>query len=448
MKKYVSIILCLVLMFTAVAYGIPDFTASAATQSELEDKIDELDDEIAANKEKLESLKDDQEQQKEYLDTLEAQIETVEQKAVSIQTQVETIDVEITKLNTEINQISREIKQTQKEISETQSNIESSKNLLSAKLRSAYMNGEESTLKILMGADSLASFLTRLEMMKRTSENDKKVIEDFRQDVINLKEAKTKLEEDKTVLDDKKTVQVEKKSELQVKQAEYQETMTSLESQYVEIEEYIAQLDQSSATYQEYIAELEAEREEADAEIDRIVSEYYATSVKPTTTLPASNADPTAADTDEDYSDSGSAGGSYASSDTWAWPLGNQSCYITSLYGYRDASISGWSFHGGLDISADSFTGKSIYATRSGTVITAVTSYTGYGIYVMIDHGDGFSSLYGHMSARYVDAGDYVEKGQVVGLGGSTGNVTGPHLHFEVRYNGEKLDPLNYVSAP
>ena len=166
------------------------------------------------------------------------------------------------------------------------------------------------------------------------------------------------------------------------------------------------------------------------------------------TTLPASNANPSYDEDEGSDEGSGTPGPSYSGGGSWAWPLGYQACYITSGYGYRDASIGGNAFHGGLDISSDSFTGSSIYATRAGTVITAITSYEGYGIHVMIDHGDGYASLYAHMSARYVNTGDYVEQGQVVGLGGSTGNVTGPHLHFEIRYDGEKLDPQSFVSAP
>ena len=123
---------------------------------------------------------------------------------------------------------------------------------------------------------------------------------------------------------------------------------------------------------------------------------------------------------------------------------------ISSHYGYRSASISGWSFHGGIDIAGGSgrLHGKPIYATRSGKVITAITSDKGYGIYVIIDHGDGYSSLYGHMSARYVSAGDTVNKGDMIGRVGNTGNSRGAHLHFEIRYYGEKIDPLRFVTKP
>lgn len=441
MKKILCVLLSFVLVITAISFIEPSMLASAATKQELQDKIDELDDEIDANRKKLNSLKNDQAKKKEYLETLEKQIETVEEKATKIQTQIQTIDNEIEVLNTEIKQISREITQTEKEIVETENNITSSSDLLAAKLRSAYMNGNESTLKILMGADSIASFLTRLEMMKRTSENDKRVIDDFKQQVIDLKKAKVKLEDDKKKVDAKKAEKVDKKSDLLTKKAEYQKTVNSLEGQYVEIEEYIADLDKSSAAYQQYIKELQQEKAQADAEIDRILSEYYATSQS--TTLPAANNDPSAPG-----SQGGTAGPGYVSGESWLWPLGSQSCYISSPYGYRSASISGWSYHGGVDISGGGFYGKAIYATRSGKVITAITSDRGYGIYVMIDHGDGYSSLYAHMSTRYVSTGDTVQKGQMIGRAGSTGNSTGPHLHFEVRHYGEKKDPMKYVRKP
>lgn len=455
-KKILSILLCFTLMFTAVFFAEPVVQVSAATKSELEDKIDELDDKIAANKKKLESLKDKAEAQKEYLETLEDQIETVEQKGISLQTQVNTIDKEIDDLNKKLKQLGSEIViieediiKTKKSIKKTQVNIDESSEQLAERLRAAYMAGNESTLKILMGADSLASFLTRLEMMKRQSESDKKTIEDFKAKVTKLRAEKQKLEDDKASLDSKKTEldlkrdeKLEKKNVLTVKQAEYKKTMKDLEKKYGEIETYISELDKSSNAYQAYIKELEAEKKKADAEIDKILKDYYATSVQQSTTLAGGgNANPTT-------TKPSGGGGGYNSNASWAWPLGNASCYISSPFGYRSASISGWSFHGGTDITGGGISGKPVYATRAGKVISAVTSNSGYGIYVLIDHGDGYSSLYAHMSVRYVSAGDSVSKGQMIGRVGSTGNSTGPHLHFEIRYYGEKKDPMNFVKKP
>lgn len=455
-KKILSLMLSFTLVFTALAFSAPINTASATTKSELEDKIDEIDGEIAANKKKLDELKNKKESQKEYLDTLEAQIEAVESKAINLQTQVSVVDEEISELNkllkqlgSEITILEEEIAKIEKKITKTKKNIDETSDLLAKQIRAAYMGSNESTLKILSGADSLASFLTRLEMMKRTSENQKQVIDDFKAKVIELRAEEKELEEDKKTYDDKKSElelkkdeKLEKKSELLTKQAEYKKTMNSLEGKYEEIEDYIESLDKSSKAYQSYIKELESERRAADAEIDRILSEYYATSNKPSTTLAGNNANPTTT------TKPAGAGGSYTSNASWSWPLGNASCYISSGYGYRSASISGNSFHGGMDIAGGGITGKPVYASRAGKVITAITSNSGYGIHVLIDHGDGYSSLYAHMSVRYVNAGDTVSKGQMIGRVGSTGNVTGPHLHFEVRYYGEKKNPANYVKKP
>ena len=108
--------------------------------------------------------------------------------------------------------------------------------------------------------------------------------------------------------------------------------------------------------------------------------------------------------------------------------------------------------HGGedkaLDITGGGIYGKPVYATRSGTVITAVNGYSGYGKYVIIDHGDGYQSLYGHCSSLTVSSGQKVSKGQMVARVGSSGNSTGPHLHFEIRKGGVKQNPMNYVRKP
>ncbi len=446
MNKKLTSSVCLLLVFIFVF----TLNASAATQAELEAQIAQNNAQIQANQEKLNELKEQKQDQQQYLEALEEQIKAVESKATNLQTQVETIDTQIDKLDGELTQLGNEtkainadIRQTEKDIKETQSNITEKSESLSAKLRSVYINGNQSALKILMGSKSLASFLTRLEMMKRTSEQDKKVITDFKEQVTDLKKDKKKLENDRKALAEKeaeitvkKEEQNSKKAALVEKQKEYDSTMSSLEGQYGEIEKVMAGIDKSSSAYKSYINKLEAENAAADAEIDRILENYYATQNQQSTTrLPASNAAP---------------GESYQGSGSWYWPIGNTWCYISSEYGYRDANISGWSFHGGIDLAGGNgkLHGAPVYATRAGTVIAAVTSNSGYGIYVLIDHGDGYSSLYAHMSARYVEVGNYVTQGQMIGRVGNTGNSRGAHLHFEIRYYGEKKNPLNYVKNP
>ncbi len=457
MKRFTALLCCLCLLFTAFVYTAENNIVNAATQQELEDKSDKLDAEIKANQKKLNEIKNNKKAQQEYLNTLNAQIKALKTKVNNIQTQMNTVETEITNYTAEINQLSKEIKQTnkqikeaEKQITELESELSSKADSLSQKLYSNYVNGTDSPLKILMGADSLASFLTRLEMMKRISESEKKVITEIRDKAETLEETKEILEKDKKELKDKKEeistsrkAKKEKQSDYEEKLAEQNKVLKNLQKQQDDVEKLIASLDKSGKTYQSYINNLEAEKKAADDEINKFLSEYYASQNGGTTkpTLPAQNANPTTKP---------NAGDGYNTGDTWAWPLGSTWCYISSGYGNRDASVSGNAFHGGIDIAGGSgkLHGAPVYATRGGTVISAVTSDTGYGIYVLIDHGGGYSSLYAHMSVRYVNVGDTVQKGQMIGRVGNTGNSRGAHLHFEIRYYGEKQDPMRFVKNP
>lgn len=457
MKRLIAALLCLTLIFSAIIYTADFNIVEALTQQELEEKSDKIDAEIKANQKKLNEIKNNKKAQQEYLDTLESQIKALKSKVNNIQTQMNTVETEITNYTAEINQLNKEIKQTnkqikkaEKQIDEIEKDVTAKADSLAKKLRSNYVNGTESPLKILMGADSLASFLTRLEMMKRISESEKKTINEFKEKMETLESTKELLEKDKkelkenkSELSDSKKAKEEKQSDYKDKMKQQEKVLKDLEKQQSDVKKLLSSLDQSSKTYQNYISNLEAEKKAADAEINQILSEYYANQNGGTTkpTLPAQNANPV---TKPD------SNGSYNSGDSWAWPLGSAACYISSPFGNRDASVSGWSFHGGVDIAGGSgkLHGKPVYATRGGTVITAVTSDSGYGIYVLIDHGGGYSSLYAHMSVRYVNIGDTVQKGQMIGRVGSTGNSTGAHLHFEIRYYGEKQDPMKYVKKP
>lgn len=147
--------------------------------------------------------------------------------------------------------------------------------------------------------------------------------------------------------------------------------------------------------------------------------------------------------------------GYYGSSSTpsygysgFIWPtLGAYS--VSSHYGYRNPSISGWGFHGGVDIvRGGPSSGIPVVASASGTVITAYAGYSGYGNTVLIDHGNGYQTRYAHMQwgSICVYPGQKVYQGQQIGRIGATGNATGPHLHFEILKNGSKVNPLPYIS--
>lgn len=421
MKRTLALFLSLTLLFLSLVCVSPSLTtAKAATKAELQQQINEINGKISDNKAKLNELESKKEKNEEYLNTLESQIEAVQVKANTIESQIKVIDSEIAAFNKQLKKLGNEIAETKEEIKENKESIDSAKGELSALLRSSYVNGDRSVMELFMGSHDLASLLTHLEWMKRTSENEKRVIDDFNAKIKKLRASQQKLQEKQDAVEETKQKSVEKKTELKTKQDEYKATENQLSASHKKVSTLISEIDESSALYQGYIKKLQAQKEAADAEIDKIIRAKASTNTNPEPSI-SSNA-------------------------SWVFPV-SRSCYISSGYGNRSASISGWGFHGGIDITGGGFQGAAIYATRAGTVIAAVYSTVGYGNYVIIDHGDGFSSLYGHCSSLAVSTGQSVSKGQHIANAGSTGNSTGPHLHFEIRYNGAKQNPLNYVSA-
>ena len=473
MKRCLSVLLCVLLVLSLALPALRLPAAHAATVAELEDEVKKIESEIKSNKQKLQEFADKKESQQAYLDTLQKQIDAVEKKADTLDKQINALDKEIVsydnqlkQLSNEINVLEDEVKLANRQIKETSRAIDDSKESLRQKLRSSYITGSETTLKILMGADSLASFLTRLEMMRRISESEKKVIDDFKAQLIALREARQSLEKKQSTLQQKhekveetKKLTVEKKAQLTEKQTAYADTIKELEGDYQKSQDYIKKLDKDSDAYQNYVKRLEQERIAADKEIDELIRSLTTTTAPPTTTtttadqvVSIANGDPsdlttTSAPTTTTAPPTAPPPG-YIQTEVWAWPLANYPCYISSPFGYRDARIGGNAFHGGTDIAGSGIYGQPVYATRNGYVAAAVWGTTGYGRYVLLDHGDGFITIYGHCSNLTVTQGQYVLQGQQIGNVGSTGNSTGPHLHFEVRYNGVKQNPMNFVKKP
>ncbi|MBQ2898229.1 MAG: M23 family metallopeptidase, partial [Oscillospiraceae bacterium] len=131
-----------------------------------------------------------------------------------------------------------------------------------------------------------------------------------------------------------------------------------------------------------------------------------------------------------------SVGNASGTSKGFIWP---------TIGGHVSCGFRGYVGHTGMDIAGCGY-GSNIYASAAGTVVKVKWGNTGYGYHVIINHGDGIQTLYAHMSNIYVKNGQYVNQGDIIGAMGSTGNSTGTHLHFEIRINGQYVNPLNYVS--
>ena len=204
------------------------------------------------------------------------------------------------------------------------------------------------------------------------------------------------------------------KTAVEENQALVEANKTEIQNKISENSNYLSSLNNQSAEYENMIAEYEAEIERFDQEIEKLLQT------------------------------SGSSGdGMLENSTGLICPLQYSGRYISSPF-YRN---SDGSYHGALDICVYGGTyGLNISAAESGTVITAAYHWS-YGNYVVIDHGSGLSTLYAHCSSLAVSSGQSVSKGQTIAYVGSTGNSSGPHLHFEVRINGSRVDPSNYISV-
>lgn len=435
-KRALAYLLCAVLVFSCVSFG-PTNVGADSTLDKLRAEQEELQKKIAANKQRLASLESDINNQESYLATLDSDLDytrnqidnLLEQKDI-IDSQVKAVEATIKSYDNEIEQINSDIITADAKIETAEKNVKTAYNNLSERLESAYITGTDTNLKILLSSDSIATFLTRLEMMKRVSENDAELMNKFKAEIEVLKLSKDSLKERTKSLNEKQAKIKEENQSLYEKQAELRKTKAqletakkSLETQYADAQAYKDKLDKNSSVYKNLIAKQQKEEAAAEAAIDAYIAEH------------ASRSD-------------GSGSGVVDSSTKFSFPLKYPGVHVTSTFGKRNLQGK-WEGHGGTDFAASGIYGASIYASRGGTVIyTDPYCTTTYGKYVIIDHGDGYTTIYAHMSKILVSKGQTVSRGQVIGKVGSTGRSTAPHLHFEIRKDGERQNPMNYVSIP
>lgn len=360
---------------------------------------------------KTDEIKSKIEQSKTKQQEKEKEIKNKEKEQQSVMDKKEVLDQKISDIQQNINEIEDVIDESDRQIAEKNEELEAAEERLEAvedqlkqRVKSMYMNGNTSYLEILFGAQSFSDFISRVNMLKFIVDNDNQMIAEVAADKNTNEQAKAVIEEQKQEQENAKSLQVSEKKRMQESVAEQQEIMDSLEND---------------------IDTLKAEQEKLKASEDALMREMdrIEAAEKAATKSNASTATVT------------------RGSGVMGWPLA-VSGKITSRFGYRsDTAIHN---HTGVDLAAS--TGTAILAADSGTVSAVKYDAGGYGYYVLISHGGGLFTLYGHCSATYVSAGQSVSKGQKIAAVGSTGYSTGPHLHFEVRTNGVRVDPLPYIS--
>lgn len=371
-------------------------SAIAATLTELQQEQARLEQEKKENDAKLAELKADQSKQQEYKNTLDAQMQ-------NLQSQIDG-------LNTQINDLDTSISEKNAAIAEKQANIDRDVETLKERLCAIYMMGDASTLEIILQSESVIDMAQKVELLNMITEHDTKMIQQLSADMEAIADEKAEIESQKEEVAAARTQLEAKGSELASVQAE--------------AERVLEELNQSVESVQAESDRIAKEKAQASAEIDQWWKDYYAQQA--------------AQNNGSSGGSSGSSGsGGYVSTGNFTWPVP----------GFTNISCGYSSGHKAIDISGGGRTiyGTPIVAADSGKVVTATYHYS-YGNYVMIDHGGGYSTLYAHASSLAVSAGQTVTKGQTIAYVGSTGNSTGPHLHFEVRVNGNRQNPFNWFS--
>ena len=341
----------------------------------------------------------------------DAHIEKAEQaqkKKNEIESRIEGLSEEKRAVDEAADEATKAYKDVRKELDATETRIDENedklkvlnkdfavkRDQLAKRVRDIYINGQINYLDVLFGAKDFQDFFTRMDLLKRVIQQDYDLVQVVFAEKTAIETSQKELEKDKAAKEKLVVSAADRKKEAEKKQAAKQAIIDKMET--------------DRATQERIINENLA----ASKEVEQMIrnSRYQ----------PASPAL--------------SGGGALN------WPLGGP---ITSPFGWRVHPITGASrFHSGIDIGGDY--GDTIHAAGAG-IVSYAGWISGYGYAVIIDHGGGISTLYGHNQALLVSEGQSVSQGQAIAECGSTGNSTGPHCHFEVRVDGEPVDPMGYL---
>ncbi len=386
MKKWRSIIamaiiiLLLLGMFTTVVFSIKSYGAE-----DVSDMQNELDD-IIAKKEKLEK----------ELESIKGKKDAALQEKEIIDSQIHELNKEASLLGEVVDGLNNDLEKSKKNLEEAEEILDENKEHAKERIRAMYELGNTSYLNIILGSSSLHDFIARVEMVKQMTAYDQSVINE-------LKKTKDTIETETKAIEEKQKKQQDALDALE-------SNVSSLEDKQDRSDALIEKFNEQSEENIAAIKAAERAEEELQAEIRKALNNSK----------------------NETF-----VGGKFL------WPVSGYYT-ITSRFGYRTHPITGiYKLHTGVDIAGAGIGGKPILAANGGTVIKAGYN-RGYGNYVVIDHGGGYSTLYGHASRLNVSAGQKVSRGDTLGFVGSTGYSTGNHLHFEIMQNGEYTNPLSH----
>lgn len=337
-----------------------------------------------------------QEQKKQESKQLQSDIDETLGTVQSLQDKIEVSNDQIDSLNEQISKYDIEIEKQLRALELANTKYEGQDELLKARLRTIYENGTVNFWDVLFSSKSIGEFLSKYDVIIKMVEYDKQILSSINNQKEYVNNIKTQIEN-------------EQKAKEAVKQNQENEKK-KLESNKIAQESAMKKLQTNKAAVDKIIADMEAEEAKIRAALAAMGRSIY-------------------------------VGG------TFTWPVPNY-YRVSSPYGDRTHPIYGYTkAHAGIDIAGSGIGGKPTVAANKGRVFLANYGWNGgYGNYIIIDHGGGYTTRYAHLSSISVSVGQQVAKGQTIGTVGTTGNSTGNHLHFEIRINNNPQNPMNHYT--
>ena len=422
-KRLVSILagIMAAIMLLTLILGLIPTQVRAASSSEIKKQIAELKSQKKELENQMKEVRQQTEENEDEIENLVNQKNAIDQEIFLLYEQIENINQQLTAY-------ALLIADKQDELDAAQEKLDALTEKNKERIRAMEEDGEISYWSVLFKAKSFSDFLDRLSMIEEIAASDRRRIKEMDEAAAEVEAAQEALEAEKAELELVKEELDAAQLVLDEKRAEADKLLAELVQKGFELEDLYAEMEAKEEDFLKDIAQKEKEYNEAKhREWVQYMSTYVTQAPDPGSTGGSSG---------------GSSGGGAVSSGGWLRPLA--SYRVTSPFGNRDAPTAGAStYHQGIDLGAPE--GTPIYASRTG-VVTAATFGKSAGYYVSINHGDGFSSIYMHMTRYVVKKGQAVSAGQVIGYVGSTGTSTGNHLHFGISYNGKYVNPASYVA--
>lgn len=432
LKRILCAMLCVCMI--SIPMAIPTVVSAEDSISDLEQQLQQLEQENQKYQKILDDTKSDIAEKEEYKSALVSKVQVLDEK--------------IAVTREKISSLNDDIKEKQDAYDKGLSEVEDQFDTLANRLRILYMSGNATDLEIIFGAKDFSDLIDKMELVKNLANSDKELISEIQTKLDELSTQKESLEADKKDLETQQ-------SSLKSDQDEFNKLIS-------DNDEILKNLYASNSKAQN---SLESAALKSD-EIESKISEYYAAqkaaaeqAAQAAQSSSSSSGGSSGSSSSSSSSGSSSSGSSSSGSSSVIVPSGSGFAWPTpgfvsrSSEWFEDREVYN---HGGIDIAGAGIMGTPVVAAANGTVIATNSSCThnwgksyscgcggGYGNYVMISHAGGKMTVYGHLTSLTVSTGQSVSRGQIIGYVGSTGNSTGPHLHYECRLNGVRYNPMS-----